>query len=181
MPVAMVTETDSGRPPVEPRIPSATALTFGSVGQEAATPEKAPVKAPPRWLRRLFFGACLVALAAAVLLGLQTDVSDPQPDWALGSPAFERVAVSGAFFFVFYVVIAVLYLAAQGRPLTKFGVGGATVEAPDALTEAAEDNNESLGELKAVSSELETVVRDHENRLRRMEGLPPLPDSTDDA
>lgn len=129
-------------------------------------------------MQRSFVGMCLLALAVAVAFGLQTDVSDPQPAWALGSPPFEKLMVTAAFFFVFYLVLVVLYLAAQGRPFTKFTVGPAGVEAPETLS-VADQTNDNLEGLKTASEGLATAVADHENRLRKLEGLPPLPDSND--
>jgi hypothetical protein len=46
------------------------------------------VPAPPRWLRILLFALCALAAAAALYLGLaNTDTDDPEPGWALESPA----------------------------------------------------------------------------------------------
>jgi len=130
------------------------------------------VKAPPRGLRIAFFVLCALAAAAALYLGLaNTETGDPEPGWALESPALHRLAVIVALFLCFYAVIVVLYLAAQGRSFTELRLpGGTGVGEPDALEET-----EALDDLSAAGKSLAAAIADHENRLRTLEGLPPLP------
>ena len=125
--------------------------------------------APPRWLRILLFALCALAAAAALYLGLaNTDTGDPEPGWALESPALHRLAVIVALFLCFYVFIVVLYFAAQGRLFTRVRLpGGTAVEEPETL--------EDIDDLSDAGRELATAIADHENRLRKLEGLPPLP------
>jgi hypothetical protein len=138
-----------------------------------------PVKTPPRWLRTLFGALCFVALGVAAYLGLTTvDTDDPEPGWALGSPAVHRVGVVVALFLAFYLVLVVLFYAVQGRPFTKFsGPGGTGVEEP----ERYEEETETLDDLAGVDKNLTDAVDDHENRLREIEGLPPLPPRREDG
>lgn len=127
------------------------------------------VKAPPPWMRIAFGVLTVLAAVAAIALGLaNTDTGEPEPGWALESPALHRVAVIVALFVCFYVLIVVLYLAAQGRPFTRFRLpGGTGVEEPETL--------EDIDDLSDAGRELATAIADHENRLRVLEGLPPLP------
>ena len=95
------------------------------------------VKAPPRSLRITFFVLCALAATAALYLGLaNTDTGDPEPGWALESPALHRLAVIVALFLCVYAVIVVLYLAAQGRSFTELRrPGGTGVAEPETLEE----------------------------------------------
>jgi hypothetical protein len=70
-----------------------------------------------------------------------------------------------ALFLCFYAVIVVLYLAAQGRSFTELRLPGGTGVAEP----------ETLDDLSAVGKDLAAAIADHENRLRKLEGLPPLP------
>lgn len=126
-------------------------------------------KAPPPWLRAVFSVLTALAAVAAVYLGLaNTDTDDPEPGWALESPALHRVAVIVALFLCFYAVIVVLYLAVQGRPFTQLRLpGGTGVAEPETL--------EDIDDLSDAGKELTAALTDHENRLRKLEGLPPLP------
>jgi hypothetical protein len=78
-------------------------------------------------------------------------------------------------FVALYVMLTLLYFAAQGRAFTKFGVAGATAEAPETLAQAAETNVAAVEELSAALDDLSRALADHENRLRSLEGLPELP------
>ena len=65
-----------------------------------------------------------------------------------------------------------LYLAAQGRPFTQLRLpGGTGVAEPETL----EEETEALDDLSAAGKSLAAAIADHENRLRTLEGLPPLP------
>jgi hypothetical protein len=134
------------------------------------------IRVPPRWLRVTYFVLLLGALGAAVVLGLQVETKEPAPSWTLGSSALHAVEVVLVAFVALYLILTLLYFGAQGRAFTKFGVGGATAEAPEALTEAAETNTDAVEELNAALNDLSQAVADHENRLRNLEGLPALPD-----
>jgi hypothetical protein len=127
------------------------------------------VPAPPRWLRIVLFALCALAAAAALYLGLaNTDTDAPEPGWALESPALHRLAVIVALFLCFYLIIVVLYFAAQGRLFTSVRLpGGAAVEEPETF--------EDIDDLSAAGKSLAAAIADHENRLRTLEGLPPLP------
>jgi hypothetical protein len=131
------------------------------------------VRAPPPWLRTAFSALTVLAAAAAIYLGLaNTDTGDPEPGWALESAALHRVAVIVALFLCFYAVIVVLYLAAQGRSFTELRLpGGTGVAEPETL----EEETEALDDLSAAGKSLAAAIADHENRLRTLEGLPPLP------
>jgi hypothetical protein len=124
-------------------------------------------------MRTAFFVLTALAAVAALYLGLaNTDSNDPEPGWALESPALHRVAVIVALFLCFYAVIVVLYLAAQGRPFTQLRLpGGTGVAEPETL----EEETEALDDLSAAGKSLAAAIADHENRLRTLEGLPPLP------
>jgi hypothetical protein len=75
------------------------------------------VPAPPRWLRILLFALCALAAAAALYLGLaNTDTDDPEPGWALESPALHRVAVIVALFLCFYVFLVAGGSISSPRP-----------------------------------------------------------------
>jgi len=117
----------------------------------------------------------MAALGCAIVLGLQVDTAQPQPGWTLGSAALHKAAVVLVLFVAFYVILTLLYFAAQGRAFTKFGVAGATAEAPETLAQAAETNVAAVEELSAALKDLSHAVADHENRLRSLEGVPELP------
>jgi hypothetical protein len=117
----------------------------------------------------------MVALGCSVVLGLQVDAAQPEPGWTLGSAAVHQAGVVLALFVAFYLILTLLYFAAQGRAFTKFGVAGATAEAPETLAQAAETNVAAVEELTAALKDLSQAVADHENRLRSLEGLPELP------
>lgn len=134
------------------------------------------VMPPPRWLRVTYFLTLLGAAAGAVALGLRVETKQPEPAWTLSSPALHKVEVIVVVFVGLYLILTLLYFGAQGRAFTKFGVGGATAEAPEALAEAAETNTDAVEELNAALNDLSQAVADHENRLRNLEGLPALPD-----
>lgn len=137
--------------------------------------EQATVKAPPQWLRVAYVALLLGAFGGAVVLGLQVETRKPEPAWTLGSPALHKVGVILVLFVALYLILTLLYFGAQGRAFTKFGVAGATAEAPEALTEAAVTNTDAVEELNAALNDLSQAVADHENRLRNLEGLPELP------
>jgi hypothetical protein len=117
----------------------------------------------------------MAALGCAIVLGLQVDTAEPHPGWTLGSAAVQKVGVILVLFVAFYLMLTLLYFAAQGRAFTKFGVAGATAEAPETLAQAAETNVAAVEELSAALKDLSEAVADHENRLRSLEGLPELP------
>jgi hypothetical protein len=117
----------------------------------------------------------VAGLACAIILGLQVDADQPEPGWALGSAAVHKAGVVLVLFLAFYLMLTLLYFAAQGRAFTKFGVAGATAEAPETLAQAAETNVAAVEELSAALKDLSQAVADHENRLRDLEGLPELP------
>jgi hypothetical protein len=133
------------------------------------------VAAPPRWLRVTYLLLLMGAFGGAVVVGLGLEAQQPEPAWTLGSSAVHKVEVVLVVFVALYVILTLLYFGAQGRAFTKFGVGGATAEAPEALAEAAETNTDAVEELNAALNDLSQAVADHENRLRNLEGLPSLP------
>jgi hypothetical protein len=130
---------------------------------------------PPRWLRRTYCALLIAALGCAIVLGLQVETSQPEPDWTLGSTAVHKAGVVLILFVAFYLMLTLLYFAAQGRALTKFGLAGATAEAPETLAQAAETNVAAVEELSAALKDVSQAVADHENRLRNLEGVPELP------
>jgi hypothetical protein len=117
----------------------------------------------------------MAALVCAIVFGLQVDASQPGPAWTLGSAAVHKAGVVLVLFVAFYLMLTLLYFAAQGRAFTKFGVAGATAEAPDTPAQAAETNVAAVEELSAALKDVSQALADHENRLRELEGLPELP------
>jgi hypothetical protein len=135
---------------------------------------------PPRWLRKTYCALLMVALGCAIVLGYQVETSQPRPSWTLGSAAVHKAGVVLVLFVAFYLMLTLLYFAAQGRAFTKFGVAGATAEAPETLAEAAETNVAAVEELSAALKDVSQALADHENRLRDLEGLPELPTVRDE-
>jgi len=135
-----------------------------------------PLRAPPpSWLRRTYCALLVAVLGCAIVLGLRVETAQPEPGWTLGSAAVHKAGVVLVLFVACYLMLTLLYFAAQGRAFTKFGVAGATAEAPETLAQAAETNVAAVEELSAALKDVSQAVADHENRLRHLEDLPELP------
>ena len=73
-----------------------------------------------------------------------------------------------AIFVGLYLVLAVLYLAAQGADVHEVFGGGATMEA-EAIHDVAEITEATVVDLRGALRDAQVALADHESRLRQIE------------